>query len=314
MPPEQDDMDFLSDGMDEVASGLDSGAGGADPTPASGSSPSSGQQVDSGSGPGASAPAGATPPLWETAPKSWKQDYHQHWGGLAPEVKQYIHEREKQALDGLMHYKTQVDEWGQTLSPYQQWIEHYGVQPHAVVNRMLNAHLTLLHGTPEQKAQFAKALVKDYGLEQLLAQGGGPGTPPPEADAAVRQLLQPIAQKVQQLEQMTVTEQRNKLSKEVDGFLADPQNEFASELIPDMVKLIEGGLASDLKSAYEQACRLNPGVAQKMLQRQIEAATKPARPGQRNVTSSPVPPAPTARTERSIEEDMSEIFDSIKNR
>lgn len=317
MPPEQDDgMDFLSAGVDEVAAGLDTGAGGADPAAGPGSSPSPDQQADSSRGPGVSAPAGAAPSnAWDVAPKSWKQDYHSHWGALAPEVRKYIHEREKQALDGLMQYKDQVDNWNQTLSPYQKWIEHYKVQPNDVVGRMLNAHLTLLHGPAEKKAEFARALLKDYGLEQLLTQqAGAQGTPPPDATAAVQQLLQPIAERVQQIEQMTLGEQRSKLEKDVDAFLGDPANEFANELIPDMVKLIDRGLASDLKSAYDQACRLNETVAQKIIQRQIEAATKPARPGQRNVTSSPVPPAPTATAARSIEEDMSDIFDSIQNR
>jgi len=309
-------MDFLSAGVDEVAAGLDTGAGGADPAAGTGSSPSPDQQADSSRGPGVSAPAGAAPSeAWDVAPKSWKQDYHSHWGALAPEVRKYIHEREKQALDGLMQYKDQVDNWNRTLSPYQKWIEHYKVQPNDVVGRMLNAHLTLLHGPAEKKAEFARALLKDYGLEQLLTQqAGAQGSPPPDATAAVQQLLQPIAERVQQIEQMTLGEQRSKLEKDVDAFLGDPKNEFANELIPDMVKLIDRGLASDLQSAYTQACRLNETVAQKIIQRQIEAATKPARPGQRNVTSSPVPPAPTATAARSIEEDMSDIFDSIQNR
>lgn len=317
MPPEQDDgMDFLSAGVDEVAAGLDTGAGGADPAAGTGSSPSPDQQAASSSGAGVPAPAGAAPSNpWDTAPKSWKQDYHSHWGALNPDVRKYIHEREKQALDGLMQYKTQVDNWNQTLSPFQQWIEHYGVQPNEVVQRMLNAHLTLLHGPADKKLEFARAMLKDYGLEQLLSQQpGAQGSPPPDATAAVQQLLQPIAQKVQQLEQMTVGEQRAQLTKQVDAFLADPKNEFANELIPDMVKLIDRGLASDLQSAYDQACRLNETVAQKIIQRQIEAATKPARPGQRNVTSSPVPPAPTATAARSIEEDMSDFYDQIVNR
>jgi len=309
-------MDFLSAGVDEVAAGLDTGAGGADPTAGTGSSPSPDQQAASSSGPGVSTPAGAAPSnVWDTAPKSWKQDYHSHWSALNPDVRKYIHEREKQALDGLMQYKTQVDSWNQTLSPFQQWIEHYGVQPNEVVQRMLNAHLTLLHGPADKKLEFARAMLKDYGLEQLLPQQpGAQGSPPPDATAAVQQLLQPIAQKVQQLEQMTVGEQRAQLTKQVDAFLADPKNEFANELIPDMVKLIDRGLASDLQSAYDQACRLNETVAQKVIQRQIEAATKPARPGQRNVTSSPVPPAPTATAARSIEEDMSDFYDQIVNR
>lgn len=312
-------MDFLDSGMEEIAAGIEeTGAGGDDSAQGTGSTPSPDLAAAASGGTGEPSPAGATPTVnpWEVAPKSWKQELHQHWATLNPDVRKYIHEREKQALDGLMQYKEQADGWNGTIAPFKEWIDHYKMQPQDVVQRMMNAHLTLAYGKPEQKMQIARNLLKDYGLEELLTQATAGGSAAPSADptAAVKQLLQPIQEQVAELRQRDEQAQRAKIQGEVDAFLADAKNEYASELLPDMVKLINRGLASDLKSAYEQACRLNPEVSQKIIQRQIEEATRPKRPGQRNVTSNPVPPAPTATVERSIEEDMSEIFDSIQKR
>lgn len=304
-------MDFLDGGMDEVASSMNSGAGGGDAS--GGVAPSPSPVVEAGGGPGSPA-AGATPSPepWAAMPKSWKQELASHWETLAPDIKQYVHTREKQALDGLMQYKQQVDSWSEALGPFQPWLEQYKVDPREATTRMLNAHLVLTQGTPEQKRQVAQALIRDYGLEELL-QGQG-NEPLSDPLAPVRQLLHPLAEKVSQLEQMTAQERAAKTDAEVSAFLADAKNEFAKEVVPDMIRLLRAGLASDLQSAYTQACRLNPDVAKRLFEREVQSATKPSRPAPTNATSSPVPPAPTAKSDRSIDEEMSDIFDNLMNR
>ena len=305
-------MDFLDSGMDAVASSMDNSAG-AGAVSGSGA-PSSPSSTDLGRGPEssvASAPS-PTPDPWVSMPKSWKQELAPHWEGLTPEVKQYVHTREKQALDGLMQYKQQASTWEEALTPFQPWLEQYKVDPREATVRMLNAHLVLTQGTPEQKRQVAQSLIKDYGLEELLQSSGGASQPDPLDP--VRQLLHPLAEKVSQLELQTAQERAAKTDAEVNVFLSDAKNEFAKEVVPDMVRLLRAGLASDLQSAYTQACRLNSEVAKKLFEREVQNVTKPARPAPTNVTSSPVPPAPTAKPERSIEEEMSDIFDQIANR
>lgn len=310
MSEEGSGMDFLDSGVDEVASSMDTGAGGGDAPGGVAPSPSPG--VDTGGGPSPT-PAGTTPSEpWAAMPKSWKQELGPQWEGLAPDVKQYVHTREKQALDGLMQYKQKADTWDQALTPFQPWFEQYKIDPREATTRMLNAHLILSQGTPEQKRQVAQALIQDYGLKELLQSTGGE----PIADplAPVRQLLHPLVEKVSQLEQQTAQERAAKTDAEVGAFLGDAKNEFAKEVVPDMIRLLKAGLASDLPSAYEQACRLNSEVSKKLFEREIQNATKPSRPSPTNATSSPVPPAPTAKPDRSIEEEMSTIFDNLMNR
>ncbi len=211
-----------------------------------------------------------------------------------------------------MQYKQKADTWDQALTPFQPWFEQYKIDPREATTRMLNAHLVLSQGTPEQKRQVAQALIQDYGLKELLQSTGSE----PNADplAPVRQLLHPLVEKVTQLEQQTAQERAAKTDAEVGTFLADAKNEFAKEVVPDMIRLLKAGLASDLPSAYEQACRLSPEVARKLFEREVQNATKPSRPAPTNATSSPVPPAPTAKPDRSIEEEMSTIFDNLMNR
>lgn len=309
MDGQEGGMDFLDQGVDEAAAGLDSGAGGS--TAGAAAAPSPAPAAPSG-GSGAVPGAPLSQEEWRALPKAWKQEFGEHWGKLDPNLQQYIHTREKQALDGLMQYKSQVDGWNQLFEPYKQWLDHYQVNPHEVTQRMMNAHLTLLHGTPEQKRQVAAQLAKDYKLAELL--GGQPGQAEDPVAQHLQQALAPVAERLQRLETQTMREQRAKVETEVNTFLGDAKNEFAQEVLPDMVKLLNAGLASDLPSAYEQACRLNPAVARKIFERSVEGATKPVKPAPTNVSSSPVPPAPTANPNRTLEEDMSDIFDQITNR
>lgn len=310
-------MDFIDSGVDAAAAELESGTGGGGEAVDRGLSPPQDSQAGSGAGvpPSAGAP---TIEAWETLPKSWKKELEAHWTKFDPEVRKYVHEREKQALDGIMQYKTQADGWNELIEPFKPWLDQYQMDPREVTGRMLNAHLVLTHGTAEQRAQVAQALVQDYGLGELLgiqgqAAGTGQQANSPVDPAALRQFLQPIAQKVQQLEQQTLQERQQKIEGEVSSFMSNPANEFAAEVVGDMTRLLKQGLAQDLPSAYEMACRLNPEVSEKILQRKIEEMSKPKRPGSTNVTSN-APPVPTAGRERSIEDEMGSIYDSLVNR
>ena len=327
------DMDAAQAAMDNEFGSGDTG-GDKDPLPLeTQESAAASTSAQAGAQPAATpltTPPGAQPPAWATPPKSWKKDYHPHYQGLADPVKQYLHEREKQALDGIMHYKTQVDPYERMASQYKPFLEQAGASMPEVAESMLRAHIALTYGDDQSKAQFLHQLIEGYGLQPLLqqmygmqqAQGQqGQGQFDPSVMTNYlrqyhEQAIAPIAARVSAWEKAQEQEKFAASQKEVDSFFADPQNKHAAEVGPDMIDLMKNGIATTLKDAYEKACHLNPTVRAKLMQEAIEAATKsPARPP-RNVRSGQTPPASTKQDDagQDMEATMRETLRSINNR
>jgi hypothetical protein len=291
-----------------------------------------------------SAPSSSEPPpaapapvqnAWDTPPKSWKGEMHPHYSKVDPQVRQYIHEREKQALDGLMQYKTQWDPYSKINEQFKPWFEHYGKQgvtPDQVYQRMIQSHIALSSpGMPqEQKLEYLKALVKDYGLETTLRSMFGQSAPPASPEAGMQPqpnmdlspILNPLQERLGRMEQTFQTIQQReeeekvkKVNEQVSNFLNDPKNEFAKELVPDMERLIKTNYAETLEQAYEAACQLNPGVRAKILNREIEKATQPRKPGPPNVRSGKSTPTPTtSESSGDMGEDMARLHQKILSR
>jgi hypothetical protein len=236
---------------------------------------------------------------------------------------QYIHEREKQALDGLMQYKTALDPYLNLQKQYKPWLDHYKVDMPSVVDRMIKAHLALQYAEPEVKQQYFAQLVQEYGLEEMVkaVAAGNPGQAngaQPDLSKVVLPMLQrylgPIQQNLRQIQAREDAKGLETSQAEVDKFFADPQNEYARELESDMVQLLQAGVAANLSEAYEKAIWHNPAVRAKAMQKEIDKVTK-AKPGPRNVRSGSTPPASTKPPgDEDMDATMRETFRAINNR
>lgn len=286
--------------------------GGADTEPQAPPPASASSAAAPATPPAATAPA---PEPWRTPPKAWKQEMHPFYGKLTPEVMQYLHQREEEFINGVAQYKHPLEEYNKVFDHYKPWFEAHNLKPLDAFTRLANSHIALLGQgvTPEIREKYLQALITDYGLEETLRKlYGAPAAPPDPAQAGVEQLLQqrvnPVLERVTRMEQSLQARQQAEeqermqaIQADVDKFLTSPENEFARELIQDMTQLIQAGVASDLKTAYEKACRLNPSVSAKMMQREIEKATQPQKPPPRNVRSTGTQ---AASTKPAADEDM----------
>lgn len=279
--------------------------------------------------PGQMPPAG-TPAPWMTPPKSWKRDLHEQYAGLADPLKQYVHEREKQALDGIMYYKGQFDPYDRMASQYKPFLEQAGASMPEVAENMLRAHIALTYGDDQSKAQFLGQMLQSYNLMPLLQQMFGTGGGQQQESAQgfdpnfMRQALMeyhqsqiaPMESRLAAWEKAQEAERLEVSKKEVDSFFADPQNKHAAEVGSDMISLMQNGVASNLKDAYDKACYLNPSVRAKLMQEAVEAATRSPAPAPRNVRSGQTPPASTKQDDagQDLEATMRETLHSINNR
>lgn len=249
---------------------------------------------------------------WRGMPKSWKKEMEKTWGVLPPEAQQYVHQREGEALNGIRQYKEVADKWQNTYTPYKQWFDHYKIDPHDAFGRLASTHIILKYGKPEDRQRYAQQLIKDYGLESFLGQQNGqqPANVPPE----VLEQVYGIRNEVEGLKAQQYERQVAEKRQQVISFFNDSKNEFAVELKDDIQQLLEKGEATTLEQAYERAMWLNPAVRERLMQRQIEAATKPQRKGPLNIKPSSVPASPTDGADESIDDTMRATLGKINSR
>jgi hypothetical protein len=252
--------------------------GGGDAAPPSDGTPS--EVVESSSpsspsestpSPGAPPPPSLTPAQIKALPKSWKKEMEAHWSKLPPEVHDYVYDREADVMRGIQMYKESADRWGNLVKPYEPLLkEQPDVNPVQLLQTLMNNHLAIVRGTPEQKKALAAQLIKSYGIDL-----GTGGTPTPDATQAE---LLALRQEVSQLKQGWTEAQNAQFTREVEGekakiaaFAAKPENKYFNEVGADMLRLIQNQVADSLESAYEQACWLNPSVRAKLLAEQQAA-------------------------------------------
>lgn len=324
MPPEFD----LDASMNQLADTLADDSGGAgDMSTGPGGSSGTGAlppPVDPRGGANPPPAAGAQPEEWRTPPKSWKSDYHSYWGTMDPKAQQYIYQREKEQLDGITKYKGEVDGWNQIFEPYQQLFGESGLNPREATQRLIDAHVMLTYGTPEQKREWGEYLIKNYGLDGLLqaAAAASPGTqqqPDPVESSpqfkAMKEQFDRLQASIENQQRLEHNQRVQAANAEIEAFMSAPENEFAKQVLPTMVQIMRGGMAKDLKQAYSLACKLDDGVAATLAQRALEKQAPAGRPRvPRNVQSSQTEPLPTAGKRGSWEDELSETFDKINPR
>lgn len=253
------------DGMDptaiaaEIASDLGFGASGGEnlPEPTDPNPAASPENAADGPSPGTAA--------FDAMPKAWKKEMEAHWAKLDPEVRKYVNSREADVSRGIQMYQQGHSSWNRLLTPYQKIFEAYpNLDPVQLLQGVMNQHLQLAQGSPEQKRQIAANMLKAYGLE-FPAEGG-------QQQAAPNAELEALKQRLGQVEGLWQAAQRaaqqtsyQKSLTEVNAFSADPKNAHYDEVSEDMFILLKKGAASTLPEAYELACLRNPTIRAKML-------------------------------------------------
>jgi hypothetical protein len=241
-------------------------------------------------------------------PKSWRKEMSEYWGRQDPRVQQYIHEREEQVQRGISQYKSTADQWGNVMKPYERYVKQYNLNPHEITSNLLAAHTILKFGTPEQKAQVAAIMDRDYGLRQFYGQNGQVAAP------AHEQILSPLQNRLAQVEAQLQQRALSDASSEVERFIADPANEFASDAAPRMLELLESGKAASLREAYDVATRTDPALFEKIIEKRVQAAARPTGRPPVNVRPS-ASRAPSPQGERgTIEDTMREQLRQINSR
>lgn len=218
-------------------------------------------------------------------PTTWKKEYLPIWDKLttgqqlsseeAIKLAEYSNQRESEYKKGVSTYKAEADrarELIQVLDPIMPELQKNNIHPAQFVNNLARAHMVLAQGSQEQKIEMFHRLAQDYGIQLNQA-----GQLQPQ-DAYTRQLMEQlnrVNQEVGVIKSRYEEEENSRLVNEIEKHRADSENyPFFDEVRETMAQLLEQGLASDLKTAYAKAVRLNDDVWQKQEERLLQAKTK----------------------------------------
>lgn len=293
------------------------------------------------------APAAAQPtsdvqavaPIQGNPPPGWSVKSKSEWDKLPEHIRADIIKREKETNDGFAQYSGMKE-----LLPYAQRAQSQGQSLKQVLDSFIGME-DLLRQSPQQGfLHIAQRL--GYSPQQLAqifapyaqsngqpAQGhqqpadGGYYQQPSFDPALVQQWLNPVVQEVNQIKSLFQQQQESAVNAVIQRFTADPAHRFYSNVEERMSQLFAGGVVkrtgdhwTDLKNAYETACRLDPEISELLLNERIaksdearrkteqEAAEK-ARHASRSITGSPAAGAPTgADKDDSIEADVRRAY------
>lgn len=215
-------------------------------------------------------------------PSSWKKDFDPHWDAFAPEVQDYIQQRESEYARGVSTYKLEAESAraiNEAMAPFLPTLQKHNVEPTQWIRNLGAAHDRLALGTPQEKVMMGAKLIQDYGIDpQQLFQVLSGQTPYQQPQMPQQQ--QPAQQPV---DINAVVEQKlleREINSEYQRFVTEAPEKYPHyEKVKDtMAGLLQAELAQDYASAYEAALR-HPRHAdlyeQAQLQRtQAEAAAK----------------------------------------
>lgn len=243
---------------------------------------------------GIPAPTPALRPL----PKSWKKDMEAYWGKLDPAVHDYVYSREADVARGIQGYKQGHESWNKLVTPYQEVFQQFpDVDPVNLLNGLMQSHLALTFGSPDQKRELVQKLLQEYNLNDVLG-GQTPQAPPRDP-------------RVDQLESTMRSLMVDQQKKVVDSFFSNPANKFANDVAEDLLAMLQQGKAATLEEAYQAAIWLNPAVREKLIAEQVAAkATPPANPSnvrQLNVGTE-APARPGKRSAASIDDTINAVI------
>ena len=249
------------------------------------------------------APAGVTQQEWDSLPKAWKKEMEGTWRTASPEFRRYVHEREKQATEGISRYSKHAAQWEQVTSPLKHLIENNpDADPAGIIAKLAESHVRIAQSTPAERRTYLRQLAKGYGVDfadvaaasdAQQAAGTSDGFTPKQLEI-LQQTLHPLVQTAQQNSEYVNRQVAATATAEVDKFFSDPKNVFVNEVADDILGIMKKGQAESLSEAYELAVMKNPAVRARYIASLAAASSAPTSQASKlpNVKSSATPRSP----------------------
>lgn len=234
------------------------------------------------------------------APQSWSPKDREDWDKVPSNLQAQINKREKEVMAALSESgeaRKQMEGFNRMINPYEGMFAAQGVDAVTGVNNILQMAAALQGGTPQQKAETAAKIIRDFGvdiksLDSVLVGKRSQSQASPEFQQLSKQMteMQTYVQNQETAKNYQNNQQKEKESAGVTEFLAN--NEFANDLKLDMADVMElsdrRGIKISLKEAYDRALLLRPDI-QEIISSRSSAASNAENLEKAKKASSSVP-------------------------
>lgn len=195
-------------------------------------------------------------------PESAPAEIKAVWEKLTPEAQKAFNKREADIHKGMTTMDEErkfAKEMQTTITPYMPLINAAGSTPAKAVSEMLNYAHILQTGTPQSKGQLLHQLAQRWGADLRMT---------PQAAQQPANILQSVQQEMQRLQQQVerqpelIKQQQEEaqLKSVIESFASNPENLHYEKVKPAMAALLSGGVAKDMKDAYDRACYADPEI------------------------------------------------------
>lgn len=214
------------------------------------------------------APEPAEEPVWKRPPLSWKKDYHEVWQKADPRLQEYAYQREEQMRRGvepLLQAKQFADAVQEAISPYMTTLNGLGMKPEQAISALMKADHTLRTADPQTRLQYFMQLANEYGVNlQGMPQGQQQAVDP--TVFALKNELANVRGEVMTWKQQQEAAEQAVMMNEIDSFAQ--KAEYFEEARPEMIKLLQSGVAETLEDAYDRAIYGNRDLRERVLSAQ----------------------------------------------
>lgn len=270
-------------------------------------------------------------------PASWSAEAKAAFRDVSPVIQAEVLKRERDIDRGLQERAQQMQELQRRYEPLEQQIAPHrdrwamaGMDEAKAIGTLIaaqsylerdpvNGIFYLARSYGVDLRQFAQGLALAQQPGQPQPQGGQPmqgqpglpqgysqpqpATLPPEF-TSLFQDVQSLKQTLTERQQADQQARQSDVQSRISTFAADPAHLYFDNVRDDMAKLIEAGMATDLKDAYDRACWARPDIrrliqadqSRSEQERQAREAAQ-RRQSAGSITGSPAPGAIPAKPE-----------------
>lgn len=247
------------------------------------------------------------------APKSYKKEYAEQFKSLPPEMRKYLHEREKEVERGFSEY-------GNKLNGYK-WLD--GVyQPRQ--ERLNKLGISQPKDWIDYLAKVDDALATDpQGTLRTLAEAYGVNLSGENNEDTNNPLLQKISKleaNFNSLSGFIANQRQSEAQSAVESFInakdesGNPKHPHFDAVKTMMGQLLTSKVATSIEDAYQKAVWLVPDIQQKMLSSQAEASLKAKAEEAAKAKAAGFDPKGKAagiKPEMTLEEELEQKFNAL---
>jgi len=268
------------------------------------------------------------PDRYGVPPNYAKKAIREKWGELPSEVRQELHEREREFHQQLTKYDEDRNfgkKVKEVVAPFEGFIRSLGAEPLQAVDYLVKTDYALRTAPPEQrKALFLKAAA-DYGIQlDGVAMDVAPTDPRLET---LQQRLDRLEREQSSAMQAKQFEEQRSLEQQIEDFRSKPENVYFDRVSPMMASLLSSGAAQTLEQAYDMAVHADPetrvlqlaaktAAEESQRSQQQKAAAQRAKAASVSVTGAPgtVVPASSPSSAGSLEDDIRQAIHAASGR